>query len=177
MKDFRREMADKVIKECNLKLIEYTSDSSQIPMDAYNPIFTESDFDAIDAEAKEKTSGYNEVETGLTFKKSESIPYYHIKNHVEIVAKNISDRLSNEIIPKIIDNVVNYVTKCTEIYRTKLTEHKQELESEYQKLLVDKENNDKLHETIKDMEVKLKIVKAGESKVNELKGELENYVG
>lgn len=176
-KDFRREMADKVIEECNQRLIQYTNDPSQIPAEAYNPNFTESDFDAIDAVAKDETSGYKEVESGLTFKSVERVPYHHLKEHVKLVAKSIYDRLSEEIIPKMTDNVVNYVTKCTETYRTKLTEHKQELESEYQKLLDDKENNDKLRETIENMERRLIVVEVGASKINELKGELKNYVG
>lgn len=176
-KDFRREMADKVIEECNQRLIQYTNDPSQIPAEAYNPNFTESDFDAIDIAAKDETSGYKEVENGLTFKSVERVPYHHLKEHVKLVAKSIHDRLSEEIIPKMTDNVVSYVTKCTEVYRTKLTEHKQELESEYQKLLEDKENNDKLQEKVKEMEYKLAVVETGESKVCELKGELKNYVG
>ncbi|MCY6356067.1 dynamin family protein [Clostridium sp. ZS2-4] len=176
-KDFRREMADKVIEECNQRLIQYTNDSSQIPAEAYNPNFTESDFDTIDDAAKDETSGYNDVESGLTFKSVERVPYHHLKEHVKLVAKSIYDRLSEEIIFKMIDNVVNYVTKCTEVYRTKLTEHKQELEGEYQKLLEDKENNDKLRETIEDMERNLAVVEAGASEVAELKGELKNYVG
>lgn len=176
-KDFRREMADNVIEECNQRLIQYTNDPSQIPADAYNPNFTESDFDAIDAAAKDKTSGYQKVERGLTFKSVERVPYHHLKEHLKLVARSIHDRLSEEIIPKMTDNVVNYVTKCTETYSTKLTEHKQELEEEYLKLLDDKEDNDKLRETIKDMERKLAVVEAGISEVGELKGELKNYVG
>ncbi|WP_411680076.1 dynamin family protein [Clostridium thailandense] len=176
-KDFRREMADRVIEECNQRLIQYTNDPSQIPVEAYNPNFTESDFDAIDAAAEDETSGYNKVKSGLTFKKVECVPYHHLKEHVKLVANSIYDRLSEEIIPKMTGNVVNYVTKCTETYRTKLTEHKQELEEEYQKLLEDKENNNKLRETIENMERKLIVVKVGASKVNELKGELKNYVG
>ncbi len=176
-KDFRREMADKVIEECNQRLIQYTNDPSQIPAEAYNPNFTESDFDAIDAAAKDETSGYTKVESGWTFKSAERVPYHHLKEHVKLVSKSIHDRLSEEIIPKMTDNVVSYVTKCTEAYRTKLTEHKQELEAEYQKLLEDKENNDKLRETIEDMECKLAVVEAGVSEVGELKGELKNYVG
>lgn len=173
-KDFRREIVDKVIEECNQRLIQYTSDPSQIPADAYNPNFTESDFDAI---AAGETYGYAEVESLMTFKKVERVPYHNLKEHVKLVAKSIADRLSEDIIPKMKDNIVNYITKCTETYRTKLTEHKQELEAEYQKLLEDKENNDKLLETIENMECKLIIVEVGASKVNELKGELKNYVG
>lgn len=176
-KDFRREIADKVIEECNQRLIEYTNDPSQISAEAYNPNFTESDFDAIDTAAKDETSGYNEVESGLTFKSVERVPYHHLKEHVKLVANSIHERLSDEIIPKMTDNVVNYVTNCTGVYKTKLTEHKQELDAEYQKLLKDKEDNDKLRETIEDMERKLNVVEVGISKVGELKGELKNYVG
>ena len=177
VKDFRREMADKVIEECNQRLIQYINDPSQIPADAYNPNFTESDFDDIGADAEDEATDYKNIESGLTFfKTTERVPYYNLNKHVKLVANNIYERLSQEIIPKMIDNVVKYVTKCTEIYRTKLTDNKNELEAEYQQLLEDKGNNIKLQETIKNIERKLNNVEEGALKVNEMKGELKNYV-
>lgn len=88
-KVFRREMANRVIADCNEKLIQYTNDPDSIPADAYNPNFTESDFDKIDDDARQKTSGYDEVEEGLTFKKTERVPYHHLKEHVKRVADSI----------------------------------------------------------------------------------------
>lgn len=137
-KEFRREIAERVIAECNEKLIQYTSDPSNIPAEAYTPNFTEADFDEIDLNAKEKTTGYDSVENGLTFKTAEKVPYHHLQEHVRLIANSIHDRLSNDIIPTMVENVVNYVTKSCDTYKEKLTEHKKELESEYQKLLKDK---------------------------------------
>lgn len=176
-KDFRREMADRVIAECNEKLIQYTNDTSMIPAEAYIPNFTETDFDAIDSDAKKKTSGYDLIEKGATFfKTEEKVPYHHLKEHVGLVADSIHDRLSNDIIPKMTGNVVEYVTKSCEIYRDKLTEHKKELEAEYQKLLEDKNNNEKRRKNVEDLEKKVGIVDIGLVKIAGLKGELKNYV-
>lgn len=176
-KDFRRQIADQIIAECNEKLIQYTDDPSKIPAEAYTPNFTETDFDKIDAEAKKQTSGYDDVETGLTFKKVESVPYHHMREHVKRVADSIHDRLNNDIIPIMVNNVVDYVTKCCQAYTTKLTEHKQELEAEYNKLLEDKESNEKRIENVHDLEKKVEIVGAGMARISEVEGELKNYVG
>ena len=175
-KEFRREIANRVIDECNQRLIQYTDDPTKIPAEAYTPNFTESDFTAIDDDARDKSSGYDEVESGLTFKSVERVPYHHLKEHVKLVANSISNRLGDEIIPKMVDNVVNYVTKCTEIYKEQLTIHKKELEDEYQKLLENKENNDSIRANIEDLERKLKVIEEGLASISGLKGELKNYV-
>ena len=175
-KEFRREIANTVIEECNQRLIQYTNDPSKIPAEAYTPNFTEADFAEIDADARDKSSGYDEVESGWTFKSVERVPYHHLKEHVKLVANSISNRLGDEIIPKMVDNVVNYVTKCTETYKEQLTIHKTELEEEYQRLLEDQENNDNIRANIEDLERKLKVVKEGIASISGLKGELKNYV-
>lgn len=175
-KEFRREIVDKVIEECNKRLIKYTDDPTKIPAEAYTPNFTESDFITIDDEAREKSSGYNEVESGLTFKSVERVPYHHLKEHVKLVANSISNRLGDEIIPKMVDNVVNYVTKCTETYKKQLTIHKKELEEEYQRLLEDQENNDSIRANIEDLEHKLYVIEEGMVSIVRIRGELKNYV-
>lgn len=175
-KDFRRVMANQVISECNEKLIQYTNDPSKIPVEAYTPNFTETDFDEIDLAAKEKTTGYDSVETGMTFKNVERVPYHNLKEHVKLVANSIYDRLSNYIIPIMVDNVVDYVTKCCETYAQKLTEHKKELQSEYEKLLEDRNNNEKRLSDIEMLEKKIEVIDVGLEQVIELKGELKNYV-
>lgn len=176
-KEFRREIANKVIEECNQRLIQYTDDPTQIPAEAYTPNFTEADFSAIDEKAREKSSGYDEVESGLTFKSVERVPYHHLKEHVKLVANSISNRLGDEIIPKMVDNVVNYVTKCTETYKEQLTIHKNELEEEYQHLLEDQENNENIRANIEDLEHKLQVVENGIASIASIKEELKNYVG
>lgn len=175
-KKFRREIANKVIEECNQKLIQYTNDSSMIPADAYSPNFTEADFDTIDDEALKKSSGYNDIQSGITFKKTEKIPFHHLKEHVRLIANSISDRLNDEIIPAMKNNVVTYVQKCIEVYKEQLTLHKNELENEYQKLLDDQKNNNSIIANINDLERKIEIIKKESISVSELKMELKNYV-
>ena len=175
-KEFRRKIANRVIEECNQRLIQYTDDPSKIPAEAYTPNFTETDFATIDKDAREKSSGYNDVESGLTFKSVERVTYHNLEKHVKLVANSISNRLSDEFIPKMVDNVVNYVTKCTEVYKTQLTIHKNELEEEYQRLLEDQKKNDSIRANIEELERKLKVVEEGLSSIVGLKGELKNYV-
>lgn len=175
-KEFRREMANRVIKECNEKLIQYTNDPTQIPAEAYTPNFTEADFTKIDDDAKEKTSGYEDVESGLTFKTVDKVPYHHKKEHVKLVANSISKRLGNEIIPKMVNNVVEYVTSCRDIYKDQLTNHKLELEAEYNSLLMDQENNNNIRASIENYEKKLALIEEGITSIDVLKEDLRNYV-
>jgi GTPase SAR1 family protein len=175
-KDFRREMADKIIEECNEKLIQYTDDPDKIPADAYMPNFTEADFEIINVDAVKQTSGYEEVEHGLTFTSVERVPYHHLKEHVKLVADSIQNRLNDEIIPKMIDNIINYITKCKEVYTEKLTVHKKELEDEYQKLLKDRDDNEKQRENVEMLKGNIAAMEEKLKAVTGVKEELKNYV-
>ena len=176
-KAFRREMADRVIKDCNEKLIQFTDNPDSIPADAYNPNFTETDFDKIDEKAKEKTSGVEEVEAGLTFTRTERVPYHHLKEHVKLVADSIYKRLDTDIIPKMKSNVISYVENCIEVYKKKLLEHKKELDVEYGNLLADQSKNENAQKTVDELRGKCEIVSLGLEMIESLKGELKNYVG
>ena len=176
IKEFRKKMADEIINECNQKLIQYTNDTSQIPVEVYIPNFTEADFIAIDDEAKNETSGYKDIESGITFTSVERKYYHKLKEHVSIVINNINGRLKS-IIDQIKDNIIKFATTCIVTYKDKLIERKIELENEYDKLLKDKENKEKLEKIAEDMESKLHIMKESISEINILKGELKNYVG
>ncbi|WP_314023881.1 dynamin family protein [Gemella sanguinis] len=175
-KEFRREIANKVIEECNQKLIHYTSDPTKIPAEAYSPNFTEADFEAIDKEAYEQSSGIEEVETGLTIKRVEEKPFHYLEQHVKRIANSISNRLNDKIFPTMILNVVNYVTNCTEKYREQLTNHKKELEDEYNKLLENQKNNNGIVTDIEKYELILNKLETEISSISDLKGELRNYV-
>ena len=176
-KDFRGEIAGRVIKECNERLIQYTDDPNKISAQAYIPNFTESDFSSMDNEAKEKSSGYKEVETGATFfKTTERVPYHYLKEHVKLVVNSISERLDEEIFPDMTDNVVDYVTECTKEYKVQLTTHKKELDDEYSRLLEDQKNNESIRTKIIDLEGKISAIDLGRKDISELKEELKNYV-
>ena len=176
IKEFRKKMANKIINECNQKLIQYTNDTSQIPVEVYIPNFTEADFIDIDKKAKDETSGYKDIESGLTFTSVERKYYHNLKEHVSIVINSINGRLKS-IIDQIKDNIIKFATTCIDTYKDKLIERKIELENEYDKLLKDKENKEKLEKIAEDMDSKLHIMNESISEINTLKGELKNYVG
>lgn len=173
---FREEIAKQLIQECNDVLITITDAPSMIQAEAYLPNFTESDFDQLNEEAEKKTTGYHEIEHGITFKSVERVPYHHLKNHVSLVANSICDRLENEIVPKMIGNAVEYVNSTLDMYTTKLREHKDELQKEYEKLEEDKESNEKIMKTISDLEQRVRLLANSIADIDKLKGELENYV-
>lgn len=177
-KEFRQELAQNFLGDCNEKLIEYTDDPSKIPAEAYTPNFTETDFDSINEEAKDNTSGYDDVEDGVTFLKTTSkVPYHHLKKHVRLVVESIDRRLDYEIVPKMVDNIMNYVEKCRDIYMNKLKERKESLEKEYQKLLDDKDDNEKQLKNVNELQSKYNLCVNAINELDEERKELKNYVG
>lgn len=175
-KVFRREIANKLIEQCNQELIQYTNDPEQIPAEAYVPNFTESDFVEIDNEAREKTSGYEETEEGMTFTSVERVPYHHLRDHVKLVANSISNRLKDDIIPKMKDNAINYLQKCTDEYKEQLKNHKKYLDNEFQKLLDKQKENESFMKQVEDLEHRLQVIETGLSNITCIKEELNNYV-
>ena len=175
-KEFRREIANKLIEQCNQELIQYTNDPEQIPAEAYAPNFTESDFVEIDNEAREKTSGYEETEEGMTFTSVERVPYHHLRDHVKLVANSISNRLEYDIIPKMKDNAINYLLECTNKYKEQLDKHKEDLDNEFQKLLDKQKENESFMKQVEDLEHRLQVIETGLSNITCIKEELNNYV-
>lgn len=172
---FRDEIAKRIINEFNEKLIQYTDDPTMIGAEAFIPNFTETDFDRIDQDAKEQTSGYDEVESGACFWKSTSkVPYHHLKDHVKIIANNIYGELG-KITDKMKDNVIIYINNCRTVYSEKLKEHKEELEAEYQKLLENKESNEKRLQDVEELKKKLEATDSELKRVVALKEELSKY--
>lgn len=173
---FRDEIAQKIISEFNEKLIQYTDDPSMISADAFKPNFTATDFDKINAKAEKDATETREVTEGKSFWKSTTTKSYHMwKKHVSIVANNIRDRLNDEIIPTMINNVMSYISNCREVYIEKLTEHKEELEAEYQKLLENKESNKKRLQDVEDLKQKNAAIDEELKKVVTMKEELDKY--
>ncbi len=176
--EVRRSLAARVIDECNRKLIQYTDDPGKIPAVAYTPNFTETDFEAIDSDAKEKSTEMRTIERGHTFRKTiDKVPERDLKKCVCLIADNIHDRLDNEIIPALINNVVDYVGECRRTYFNKMRSHSDELNAEYARLLEQKKDNVSRYIMIDELEIKVNTFSDLAVKVGGLKGELTNYVG
>ena len=173
---FRNAIAQRIIDEFNEKLIQYTDDPSMISADAFKPNFTEADFDSINAKAEKESTEMRPVTEGKSFWKSTTDkPHHVLKKHVSIVATSIRDRLNDEIIPTMINNIMSYISNCREVYIGKLTDHKQELEVEYQKLLENKESNEKRLQDVENLKKKLETTESELKRVYALKEELSKY--
>lgn len=179
----KNDIINQVIEECNNKLIEY---EGEIDAEIFTPNFTESDFDNINAKAKEDTSGFKDIEEGVTFKKTTQVPYYHKKEHVKLVANSIKRRLYEEyededgkfhngIIPEIKNNIINYINICRGIYTEKLTENFNNIKAEYENLLKDKNDNKKNLQKIKNFEEEEKHIKKAFENIQKLNKEIDNY--
>lgn len=174
--DFRREMVDRIIKECNECLIECVKDASGISSPAFTPNFTAQEFDEINNQAEKENSGVKSVERGVTFlKTTEEVPYHHLKNHVSQVVNNISIRL-DDIVGTLKDNLINYIEKCRAVYKAKLKEHVEELEKACGELVVSQKNNEELKQKIESIKVQLNTLQVTLEQVETLKKELEGHV-
>ena len=140
------------------------------------PNFTESDFDDIREDSETDAREYEEIETGVTFKSVERRAYYSRRKHVGLVAKSIRERLEADIVPKMVDNVIDYIETCRKVYTKKLTENKESMEQEYDELLRDKEDNEKRQRDIARLEQNLHLIAEEQTNTMELKGVIANYV-
>ena len=84
--------------------------------------------------------------------------------------------MSSDIIPKMIDNIVHYVNRCAEEYRSKLTEHKEELDTEFSRLKGLEKDNDSRINALQEIEDKIAETTTSLNEISLLKGELKNYV-
>ena len=94
-----------------------------------------------------------------------------------MVVESIDRRLDYEIVPKMVDNIMNYVEKCRDIYMNKLKERKDSLEKEYQKLLDDMDDNEKQVKNVNELQSKYNLCVNAINELDEERKELKNYVG
>ena len=174
-KDVRTQIAESFLGACNERLVQL-EESDAISADTYLPNFTESDFDDIREDSETDAREYEEIETGVTFKSVERRAYYSRRKHVGLVAKSIRERLEADIVPKMVDNVIDYIETCRKVYTKKLTENKESMEQEYDKLLRDKEDNEKRQRDIARLEQNLHLIAEEQTNTMELKGVIANYV-
>ena len=92
------------------------------------------------------------------------------------MAKSIRERLEADIVPKMVDNVIDYIEACRKVYTKKLTENKESMEQEYDKLLRDKEDNEKRQRDIARLEQNLHLIAEEQTNTMKLKGVIANYV-
>lgn len=171
-KDFRKEKANEIIKECDKKLIEYSNSSSEINAEEFTPNFTEADFDSIYKSAeKEATEIIDKYEC---FEKKR-INIFHKDRYVEAVKNHISNNL-DDITEKLKTNLKNYFDNCIQKYKDKLKEHNEKLETEYKKLLKNKEDNDKILDEIENYKKNILAIDKNIKNIDTLKGEINNYV-
>ena len=74
-----------------------------------------------------------------------------------------------------INNAVDYISVCQDVYKDKLTERKNALEQEYGRLLKDKEDNEKRARDIERLERNLNMIEIEQKRMSTVKGVLSNY--
>ena len=173
-KDVRAQIATDFLEECNKRLIRL-EESDKISAEAYLPNFTAYDFDEIQKTTEKDATEYKKAEKILTFTIAEEGSYRSYKKHVRLVEQSIRKRLEDEIVPHLINNAVDYISVCQDVYKDKLTERKNALEQEYGRLLKDKEDNEKRERDIERLERNLYMIEIEQKRMSTVKGVLSNY--
>lgn len=128
--EFQKTMGQQLVKECDEIIISIGKDKEGVPFAAYQPNFTEADFEKLNILAQNQTEG-NIEHSGGCFEKSWTEHYHHMQDHISIMVKNILSRLDNSIIPVMQTSAVQYVDALLQKYKEKLTEKNAELERQY----------------------------------------------
>ena len=171
-KDFRREKANEIIKECDKKLIEYSNSQSEINAEEFTPNFTEADFDSIEKSAIEEANEIIEEKECFGVKK---INRFNKDKYTGTIKNAIFNNL-DDITLKLYYNLKGYFDNCLQKYKDKLKEHTEKLETEYKKLRENKENNDKLLTEIENYKKNIFAIDENIKNIDNLKGEINNYV-
>ena len=165
----QKDIRDMVIKDCDKELQKHKDSMPDISIEAYIPNFTDTDFDEMKESAKR--GSYERAKLLWV------IPLwwenYNGKMHLEKLIGNVEVELDKEI-SEINSNSIAYVDECKDKYQKKLEENRKKLELEYDKLLEDKDNNDKNIAQIESWKKNLSIAEEKNKKIEELKGELES---
>lgn len=167
----QKDIRDMVIKDCDKELQKHKDSMPDISIEAYIPNFTDTDFDEMKESAKR--GSYERAKLLWV------IPLwwenYNGKMHLEKLIGNVEVELDKEI-SEINSNSIAYVDECIDKYQKKLEENRKKLELEYDRLLEDKDNNNKKIDQIESWKKNLFIAEEKNKKIAELKGELENHV-
>lgn len=176
-KDLQDKIMNDVIKDCNNVLENYKDKMPDIPIETYTPNFTDTDFDEMyeSAEYESWEQAYFLWIIPLWWKDYNKEK--HLKKLIDGDANhNGIDKELDDIIIKVYNTIMNNISKYIPKYREKLLENLKKSKAEYNKLLKDKDDNDKIIAQIKSWEKNLSIVEEKNKKIEELKGEIENYV-
>lgn len=165
----QKDIRDMVIKDCDKELQKHKDSMPDISIEAYIPNFTDTDFDEMKESAKR--GSYERAKLLWV------IPLwwenYNGKIHLEKLIGNVEVELDKEI-SEINSNSIAYVGECIDKYIEKLKKNREKLELEYDKLLEDKDNNDKKIAQIESWKKNLSIAEEKNKEIEELKGELES---
>lgn len=168
--ELKIQLGKNALKDC-AKLIP--DNIELIPNDLFNPNFTESEYDSIDNDIKEKTSGVRKwIEKGWCFDEEHEIPFHHLDQHVKILADSIKKRLNESIIPTMEVSVIDYVNEIFNQYSNQVIKNIEYYKQNLNQLRDRKNKAESVEAIIKDYESKInefnEILKQLNSKESEI---------
>lgn len=168
---FQNEMTTRIVEECNKELIKCIDDPNSMLSDAITPNITEEEFDEINNNAEKESTKTK------TFKLFWLIPLWSwqehdLKEHVKKIVDEIKGK-TKDITSIIQTQLLERAIKCTTIYQSKLTDNANNLQSEYDKLLEEKDEKEKLQKRLENLKEKLNHIEKELSNITPLKEELD----
>jgi hypothetical protein len=173
--EFRNDLGKKLIEECNLELMNLTSNKDLITFTFLEPEFSKEDFEIIKRETERNANKIEYIEEGICFKKSREVPRYSLDKHYNLIKNDIFDRL--EVLnSQVISNLIDYTIETTKVYQTKLRENADEKQKDYEKLLNDKKTAEEtLQQIDKDNEF-IEEITSKLMKLDQIKGGISSNV-
>lgn len=178
VKDLQDKIRNDVIKDCNNALENYKDKMPDISIEAYIPNFTDTDFDEMYKSAEYESWEQVYILWIIPLWWKDYNKEKHLKklilgdDNYNGIYKELLD-IINKMSDTILDNISKeYIPK----YEKKLLENIEKSKSEYNKLLKIKDDNDKIIAQIESWKKNLSIVELKIKEIEELKGEIENYV-
>lgn len=174
-KNFQKQIGLELIHECDEMLIEIGKEKDDVPIEAYKPNFTESDFDDIDRKAANKTTGDINHKGGC-FEKSWIEHYHHKQDHISMICMAIESRLNTSIIPDMENSAVQYVDSLLLRYKEKLASKGVDLKNQCDELIHKLEEVRNIQKLLEENQKQREEILNVAEKVKAIHMEIMNYV-
>lgn len=172
---FQDELKEKVINECNQRLID-TIDKNVLNFTIIKPDLTREAIHEIRLELKsnkELSYEMQEVEEGFSFwKTKKNKPFFSQQKYYKAVKTNIVMRLE-KIETKVISELRNYVTKVLTKYKEELATNIVKYKEEKNKIQEAKKNADEIEQTVREIKELLFKAQTELDVVKQLKGGID----
>ena len=173
-KGLTEKIQKQMVEEFDKELVAL-SDKSSISYESIKPDFTEETFKKIKEETKKKAHKTQEIEEGITFKKTHTQSVYVQNKHFKIIKDNIMSRL-DELKNDLISNLEDFTENIRTEYIAELARNARAKKNEYDAIMEAKKTADQIVIIIQDLSKKAKVIEDAKAEVDRIKGGISKHV-